>query len=106
MSLSTFAGHIKASISAWWQSWHPGAAIKAATDTINSLGLNEVHLEDVSNVILQLKNDAGSGLEKAVKAADIITSWTDTKALPSPALDNLHLLISLVHFIAKLSGKL
>lgn len=106
MSVGTFVSHIKQSISAFLQQWHPGAAIKSATDTINALGLNEVHLEDVSQVVVSLKDVTGTGLEKAVKAAEIIGDWPPVKALPQPAMENLHLVISLVKFIAKLSGKL
>lgn len=106
MSLTTFVAHIKTAISAWWQSHNPGAVIKHAVDTINALGVSEPQLEAIAREVITAQSSDMTSIGKAVHVAEQVLKWTGELALPAPAKDSLHVIISLVHLIAKLSGKL
>lgn len=106
MSLSSFVAHIKTSISTWWQSHNPGAVIKHAVDTINAIGVTEPQLEAIAREVIAINGAQLSGLDKAVRVAEQVVTWTGDLALSAPAKESLHVVISLVHLIAKLSGKI
>ena len=106
MSFSSFVSHIRTSISTWWSNHNPGATIKAAVDTLNSLGIDEHQLEALGGEVIAIAKADITGLEKAVRVAEQVSTWTGPLAMPPAASQSLHAVISLVHLIAKLSGKL
>lgn len=102
-----FVSSVLDHISAWWKAWDARATVKYAVDTINSFGLNKDHLEAVASEVIAIStNKDFTGIGKAGKVAEVIDTWTGSQALPAPAMENLHLVISLVHLIAKLTGKI
>jgi len=101
-----FVSHILASIQTWWKSFDPVATIKHAVDTLNSLGLTQDHIEAIATEVIAIKSAPLSSLDKALHVAETVADWQGDAALPPQAQDSLHAIITLVHLIAKLSGKL
>ena len=72
MSFSSFVSHIRTSISTWWSNHNPGATIKAAVDTLNSLGIDEHQLEALGGEVIAIANAtfmrATAGVRRAPSA--------------------------------------
>lgn len=101
-----FISHIRQSLSAMWSKFDPIGAAKHAVDTLNSFGLSSDHIEAIATEVIAISKADISSFDKAVKVAEQIDTWTGAKALPEQATESLHAIITLVHLVAKLTGKL